>query len=105
MHHTSRSFPVSSPILTQFYHPNIDWDGNVCLNILREDYVPSLDLNAFVAGLQFILREPTPYDPLNKEAGNMFEADTEQFFTNVRMSLLGKTVGGRKYTRNSTYNM
>ncbi|KAF1774889.1 Ubiquitin-conjugating enzyme, active site [Phytophthora cactorum] len=24
----------------RFYHPNIDLDGNVCLNILREDWKP-----------------------------------------------------------------
>jgi ubiquitin-conjugating enzyme E2 M len=34
----------------QIYHPNIDVDGNVCLNILREDWKPVLDINAVIYG-------------------------------------------------------
>jgi ubiquitin-protein ligase len=26
--------------LEQIYHPNLDLEGNVCLNILREDWKP-----------------------------------------------------------------
>lgn len=36
----------------KIYHPNIDLDGNVCLNILREDWKPVLNLNAVIVGLQ-----------------------------------------------------
>ena len=41
------------------YHPNIDLEGNVCLNILREDWKPVLTINAVVYGLQylFLVRE------------------------------------------------
>ncbi|KAI7733314.1 hypothetical protein M8C21_012371, partial [Ambrosia artemisiifolia] len=33
------------------YHPNIDLDGNVCLNILREDWNPILNINIIIYGL------------------------------------------------------
>ena len=36
------------------YHPNIDLDGNVCLNILREDWKPVLTINSIVYGLQYL---------------------------------------------------
>lgn len=39
---------------TQVYHPNIDLDGNVCLNILREDWKPVLTINAIVYGIQYL---------------------------------------------------
>ena len=39
---------------TQVYHPNIDLEGNVCLNILREDWKPVLTINAVVYGLQYL---------------------------------------------------
>ena len=38
----------------QVYHPNIDLDGNVCLNILREDWKPVLSVNAIIYGLQYL---------------------------------------------------
>lgn len=39
----------------QVYHPNIDLDGNVCLNILREDWKPVLSINSIIYGLQYLL--------------------------------------------------
>ena len=37
--------------LWQVYHPNIDLEGNVCLNILREDWKPVLNINTVIYGL------------------------------------------------------
>ncbi len=53
---------------TQIYHPNIDMQGNVCLNILRADWKPVLGMNAVILGLIFLFIEPNPDDPLNHEA-------------------------------------
>lgn len=50
----------------QIYHPNVDLEGNVCLNILREDWKPVLNLNSVMVGLQYLFLEPNPDDPLNK---------------------------------------
>ena len=44
---------------------HIDLEGNVCLNILREDWKPVLTVNAIVYGLQYLLIEPNPEDALN----------------------------------------
>ena len=38
----------------QVYHPNIDLEGNVCLNILREDWKPVLSINSVLYGLQYL---------------------------------------------------
>ena len=40
--------------LHQVYHPNIDTEGNICLNILREDWKPVLSINSVVYGLNFL---------------------------------------------------
>ncbi len=36
------------------YHPNIDPEGNVCLNILREDWKPVLTISSLIYGLNFL---------------------------------------------------
>lgn len=49
------NFPHEPPKVKctqKIYHPNIDLEGNVCLNILREDWKPVLNLNAVMVGLQ-----------------------------------------------------
>jgi ubiquitin-conjugating enzyme E2 M len=51
----NQNFPHEPPKVkcTQtLYHPNIDIEGNVCLNVLREDWKPVLNLNAVMVGLQ-----------------------------------------------------
>lgn len=52
--------------MRQIYHPNVDLEGNVCLNILREDWKPVLNLNSVMVGLQYLFLEPNAEDPLNK---------------------------------------
>ena len=50
----------------QIYHPNVDLEGYVCLNILREVWKPVLNLNSVMVGLQYLFLEPNADDPLNK---------------------------------------
>jgi ubiquitin-protein ligase len=51
----SQEFPHQAPKVLckeKIYHPNIDLQGKVCLNILREDWKPVLNLQAVIVGLQ-----------------------------------------------------
>ena len=57
----NQNFPHDPPKVKcgqKIYHPNIDLEGNVCLNILREDWKPVLNLNAVVVGMQVCLPFP-----------------------------------------------
>ncbi|EDP41748.1 hypothetical protein MGL_3956 [Malassezia globosa CBS 7966] len=58
--------PPKVKCLQRVYHPNLDLDGNVCLNILREEWNPILNLNSVVVGLLFLFLDPNADDPLNK---------------------------------------
>lgn len=81
------SYPHEPPKLkceTSIYHPNIDRDGNVCLNILREDWKPVLTINSIIYGLLYLFYEPNPEDPLNEEAAYYLKNDKRQFELNVR---------------------
>jgi hypothetical protein len=68
----NQNFPHDPPKVKctqKIYHPNIDLEGNVCLNILREDWKPVLNLNAVIVGMQVryssiltvIVHEPTMF--------------------------------------------
>lgn len=83
----------------KIYHPNVDLEGNVCLNILREDWKPVLNLNSVMVGLQYLFLEPNADDPLNKEAAEDLRRDRDQFMNNVRASLKGGHVKGVLYDR------
>lgn len=83
----------------KIYHPNVDLEGNVCLNILREDWKPVLNLNSVMVGLQYLFLEPNADDPLNKEAAEELRKNREQFIYNVKASMRGGTIKGVQYDR------
>ncbi|CAI5713753.1 unnamed protein product [Peronospora destructor] len=91
--------PPKVQCLTRIYHPNIDLDGNVCLNILREDWKPVLDINSVIYGLIYLFYEPNPDDPLNKEAAELFRNDPSQFAAVVHRSLRGYSVKGVEFEK------
>ncbi|NXH35211.1 UBC12 enzyme, partial [Myiagra hebetior] len=84
---------------TMVYHPNIDLEGNVCLNILREDWKPVLTINSIIYGLQYLFLEPNPEDPLNKEAAEVLQSNRRLFEQNVQRSLRGGYVGATYFER------
>jgi ubiquitin-conjugating enzyme E2 M len=100
--HIPAHYPHSPPkvdCLTKIYHPNIDLQGKVCLNILREDWKPVLDINAVIYGLIYLFYEPNPDDPLNHEAAELFRKDIVQFEKLVQRTLRGGLLDGVQFQR------
>jgi len=83
----------------KIYHPNIDLEGAVCLNILREDWKPVLDINAVIYGLIYLFYEPNPDDPLNRESADLFRNDKVQFGRVVKRTLQGYSHGGEQFEK------
>jgi len=91
--------PPKAQCETMIYHPNIDWDGHVCLNILRADWMPVLNLGAVIFGLVTLFLQPNPDDPLNKEVAQLMIDNKTQFEKNVKLALTGGYVGNRQYPK------
>ena len=91
--------PPKVKCTTKVYHPNIDLEGNVCLNILREDWKPVLTVNSIVYGLQFLFLEPNPDDPLNKEAAHELQNNKRLFEQNVHRTMRGGSLNGVYYEK------
>jgi len=89
--------PPKVKCIPKIYHPNVDLEGNVCLNILREDWKPVLNLNSVMVGLQYLFLEPNADDPLNKEAALEMSKNRDQFLHNVEQSMRGRHIKGVHY--------
>jgi len=98
----NNNYPHEAPKVkceNTIYHPNIDLEGNVCLNILREDWKPVLTINAIIYGLQYLFLEPNPEDPLNKEAAEVLQNNRSNFEMYVRKAMAGGTIGNVHFER------
>eukprot|EP00727_Mastigamoeba_balamuthi_P001342 m51a1_g11204 putative protein (206) ;mRNA; f:27157-28166 len=96
------SYPFDPPKVhcdTLVYHPNIDWDGHVCLNILRQDWMPVLSVGSVIFGLLSLFLEPNADDPLNKEAAEVMTARPKEFERTVRATLRGGQYFGRRFPK------
>ncbi|KAL3351581.1 hypothetical protein AABB24_019917 [Solanum stoloniferum] len=98
----SSIYPHEAPKVkckTKVYHPNIDLEGNVCLNILREDWKPVLNINTIIYGLYHLFTEPNHEDPLNHEAAAVLSDNPSMFESNVRRAMSGGYVGQTYFQR------
>ncbi|THG04928.1 hypothetical protein TEA_012150 [Camellia sinensis var. sinensis] len=89
----------------QVYHPNIDLEGNVCLNILREDWKPVLNINTIVYGLYHLFTEPNHEDPLNHDAAAVLRDNPKTFQSNVRKAMTGGYVGQTHFARSCMWSL
>lgn len=82
-------FPTTYPwdgikctCLTPIFHPNIDVDGNICLNILRP-WNPTYTVQMVIFGLLFLLSDPNANDALNTVAGTEMRERPDTFVRHV----------------------
>jgi ubiquitin-conjugating enzyme E2 M len=97
-----KGYPHTAPTCvceTRCYHPNIDLNGRVCLNILRADWNPCLGISHVLMGLQHLFLEPNPDDPLNTDAADLMCRDPARFKETVRSTLNGGHHGGSAFPK------
>lgn len=97
-----KDYPQKAPTVTcgtQIYHPNIDENGEICLNLFSE-WAETNTLEDCIQGLLFLLYNPNLEDPLSPWFDPEFDTDLEVFAENVRLSLEGGVVEGNQFERN-----
>ena len=69
-------YPMCPPrirFLTRIYHPNIDRLGRICLDVLKNNWSPALQIRTILLSIQALLGAPNPEDPLNEAVAKQWK--------------------------------
>ncbi|KAF9387893.1 Ubiquitin-conjugating enzyme E2 T [Podila verticillata] len=75
--------PPNCQFLTRVYHPNIDDQGRICLDILKKppkgNWGPAMSVPTVLLSLRLLLANPNPDDPLLVEVAAEYKEHRELF--------------------------
>ncbi|ORY16542.1 ubiquitin-conjugating enzyme/RWD-like protein [Clohesyomyces aquaticus] len=80
------TYPYEAPSVvfkTPIYHPNVDFSGRICLDILKDKWSALVGIEGLLVSLQSLLGEPNNSSPLNGQAAELWDNDMEAFKRHV----------------------
>lgn len=81
--------PPSIKFVTKIYHPNIDDNGRICLDLIKMppagNWKPTIGLEGLLIAIRMLLETPNPDDPLMADIAQEFKNHNTDFVEKARM--------------------
>mmetsp|Transcript_139533 Transcript_139533/g.242746 ORF Transcript_139533/g.242746 Transcript_139533/m.242746 type:complete len:162 (-) Transcript_139533:199-684(-) len=80
-------YPVKPPkatFVSKIFHPNVYDNGEICLDILQNQWTQLIDVSAILNSVMSLLPDPNPNSPANQEAARLYRTDPREYERRVK---------------------